>query len=205
MAPCSKETVAGWGSFVRPVGSASARHSSVRLLQMLSAFLRSCLSVTLPLYPPTVLALLEIGPGWPMEPISDDRAMASVAADSMAVNTSGLTRFLVLLRADRSKGCVSRGASEVLLLWPSACDEPGPEPRLGEADTVVAFVVAVRGRSSDDLDIAPPDAGGILPVRSSRWILDFKSSSSSQTVDGAAVDEEDSVPSTPWFVSELLG
>jgi hypothetical protein len=172
---------------------------------MLSAFLRSCLSVTLPLYPPIVLALLEIGPGWPMAPISAVRVMASAAADSMALNTSGLSRFFVLLRADRSRGCASRGNIAVLLLWPSACDEPGPEPRLGEADTVVAFVVAVRGRSSDDLDTFPPDVGGILPVRSSRWILDFSSSSSSQTVDGAAVDEEDSVPSTPWFVSELLG
>jgi hypothetical protein len=74
---------------------------------------------------------------------------------------------------------------------------------LGEADTVVAFVVAVLGRSSDDLDMPPPDGDGTLPVRSSRWILDFKSSSSSQTVDGAAVEEDDSVPSTPWFASEL--
>jgi hypothetical protein len=198
---CRGASAIGWNSFFWPVGSASARHSSVKLLQTLSAFLRSCLSVTLPLYPPMVLALLEIGPGWPTAPIMEDRTMASVAANSMALNTSGLTRSFVLLNAERSKGCASRGARPLLL--PSTCVELGPEPRLGEAETVVAFVVAVRGRSSDDPDIPPLGADGAFPVRSSRWILDFNSSSSSQTVDGAAVEEEDSVPSTPWLVSEF--
>jgi hypothetical protein len=122
----------------------------------------------------------------------DDRAIASVAADSIAVKTSGLTNSFVLLRAERSSGCASRGTTP--LLFPSACAGLVPDPRFGEAETVVALVVAVRGRSSDDLDT---DVDGILPVSSSRWILDFKSSSSSQTVDGAAVEDEDSVPSTP--------
>lgn len=150
-----------------------------------------------------VLALLEMGPGCPTVPIMEDKASASVAADSMAPKTSGLTSSLVLPRAERSKGWVSRGMTG--RLGTSTCGGPVPEPRLGEADTVVAFVVAVRGRSSDDLDMAPPDVDGILPVRSRRWILDFKSSNSSQTVDGAAVEDEDSVPSTPWFASEVWG
>ncbi len=128
----------------------------------------------------------------------EDRANASFAADSIALKTSGLTKSRVLPRAERSNGCVSRGIAG--RLGTSACAEPVPD-RLGDADTVVAFVVAVRGRSSDDLDTAPPVVD--LPVRSRRWILDFKSSSSSQTVDGAAVEDEDSVPSTPLFASEF--
>jgi hypothetical protein len=147
-----------------------------------------------------VLALLEIGPGWPTVPIIDVRAKASVAADSIALKTSGLTRSFVLPRAERSRGCVSRGNAG--MLGTSAGAEPVPEPRLGEADTVVALVVAVRGRSSDDRDIPPADVDGSFPVRSRRWILDFRSSNSSQTVDGAAVEDEDSVPSTAWLASE---
>jgi hypothetical protein len=146
------------------------------------------------------LAPLEIGPGCPAGPISDDKASASVAADSMALNTSELTASLVLPRAESKRGCVSRGADG--LLFPFACAAPVPEPCLGEADMVVAFVVAVRGRSSDDLGAVDPAMDGILPDNSSRWILDFKSSNSSQTVEGAAVEDEDSVPSTPWFASE---
>lgn len=45
----SGASVGGWGCFCWPVGSARARHSSVKLLQTLSAFLRSCLSVMPPL------------------------------------------------------------------------------------------------------------------------------------------------------------
>jgi hypothetical protein len=148
-----------------------------------------------------VLALLEMGPGWPTIPIIEDKAKASVAADSMALNTSGLTRSFVLLSAERSNGCASLGIKGLMLT--SACAGPVPELRLGEADTVVALVVAVLGRSSEDLDIPPPGVDGCFPVRSRRWILDFRSSNSSQTVEGAAVEEEDSVPSTAWFASEL--
>lgn len=175
-------------------------HNSVKLLQMLSAFRRSCLSVTPPLNP-IVLAPLEIGPGCPGAPIIDDKANASIAADSMAPNTSELTRPFVLVSAERSRGCVSR--LNDALLPASACAAPVPEPRFGDADMVVAFVVAVGGRSSDVLDVVAPEVGGILPVSSSLWIRDFRSSNSSQTVEGAAVELEDSVPSTPWFVSEL--
>lgn len=55
---------------------------------------------------------------------------------------------------------------------------------------------AVGGLSSGVLDIAALDVFGSLPVNSSRWIRDFNSSSSSQTVEGAAVELDDSEAST---------
>lgn len=192
----------GGGCLVWPVAvsSASAIHSSVKLLQILSAFRRSCRSVRLmPIPPPTVLAPLEIGPGCPGAPIMFERASASVAADSMALKTSGLTRLLVLESADMRIGCDSRCDDVVLIA--STWAAPAPDPRFGDADIVVALVVAVGGRSSDARDMAAPEVGGSFPVSSNRWIRDLRSSSSSHTVDGAAVDAEDSVPSTPWLAS----
>ena len=62
----------------------------------------------------------------------------------------------------------------------------------GDDDKVVAWVVAVLGRSWE-LFIAAADEDGILPVSSSFLILDFRSSSSSHTVDGAVVEMVDSV------------
>ena len=62
---------------------------------------------------------------------------------------------------------------------------------LGELDSVVAAVVAVRGRSVDV--IAAAEDGGSFPVNSSFRILDFRSSNSSQTVEGAVVEMVDSV------------
>ena len=59
---------------------------------------------------------------------------------------------------------------------------------------VVTVVVAVLGRSV--VDMAAAEEEGNLPVSSSFLIRDFSSSSSSQTVDGAAVDSVESVPST---------
>lgn len=161
--------------------SARARHSSVRLRQTLSAFLRSCRSVTPPsVAMPIALARLEMGPGWPMGGIIADRATASLTADSRALYTSELILSLVLLRAVRSRGWAeSRGVEESWVELP---------PRLGDAETVVALVVAVRGLSSDG------PAVDSFPLCSRRAILDLRSSTSSQT-DAAAVEEEDSVPS----------
>lgn len=69
---------------------------------------------------------------------------------------------------------------------------------LGEADMVVAAVVAVLGLSADD--IAAAEDCGSFPVSSSLRILDFKSSNSSQTVEGAAVETDDSVVFlSPYF------
>ena len=144
--------------------SVNARHNSVRLRQMLSALRRSCLSVTLP-PTPIVLAPLEIGPGWPGVPIIDDRASASVAADSIASYTSEVTSPLVLDNAEKRIGCASLCDDVVLLA--STWAAPA-EVRFGEADMVVAFVVAVGGLSSDTLDIAAPEVDGAFPVSSSR-------------------------------------
>ena len=58
----------------------------------------------------------------------------------------------------------------------------------------MAVVVAVGGRSPLGL-MDWPDVGGRRPVSSSFLIRDFRSSSSSQTVEGAVVDI---VPSSDW-------
>lgn len=68
-------------------------------------------------------------------------------------------------------------------------------PCLGDEDIVVTVVVAVRGLSPDMEDIAAAEEEGNFPVNSSFRILDFRSSNSSHTVDGAVVDRVDSVPS----------
>jgi hypothetical protein len=136
-----------------------------------------------------------MGPGWPALPIIEDRVKASFAADSMAPYTSELNRLFVFVRAESRMGCVSLCEDVVLLA--SAWGRPFLDPRFGEPDIVVALVFAVVGRSSDILDIAAPDVAGNLPVNSNRWIRDLRSSSSSHTVEGAAVEAEDSVPSTP--------
>jgi hypothetical protein len=80
-----------------------------------------------------------------------------------------------------------------------------PRPLFGEDDMVVTVVVAVGGRSLEARDIAAPEVGGSFPVSSSRCIRDFRSSSSSQTVDGAVVDTVDSVPSAARGVSGVSG
>jgi hypothetical protein len=54
-------------------------------------------------------------------------------------------------------------------------------------------VAAVRGLSTETLDMAAADDAGNFPVNSSFLILDLRSSSSSQTVEGAVVDRLDSV------------
>ena len=62
----------------------------------------------------------------------------------------------------------------------------------GEDDKAVAWVEPVLGRSLEVV-MAAADEEGILPVSSNFFILDFKSSSSSHTVDGAVVEIVDSV------------
>lgn len=70
----------------------------------------------------------------------------------------------------------------------------------GEEEMVVTVVVAVRGRSPAIEDMAAADEAGNFPVSSNFRILDFRSSNSSHTVDGAVVDRVDSVPSFLDFV-----
>ena len=74
-------------------------------------------------------------------------------------------------------------------------------PLFGEDDIVVTVVVAVGGRSWEAREIAAPDVGGSLPVNSSLFIRDLRSSNSSQTVEGAVVDTLDSVPSVARCVT----
>lgn len=74
----------------------------------------------------------------------------------------------------------------------------------GDDEMVVTVVVAVRGRSADVLDMPEAFDGGNLPVSSSFRIRDLRSSSSSQTVDGAVVDNVDSVPSSRDDLSSAL-
>jgi hypothetical protein len=66
---------------------------------------------------------------------------------------------------------------------------------LGEEEVAVIAEVAVRGLSLGLLYIAAADDGGSFPVSSNFLIRSLRSSSSSQTVEGAAVDKVDSVPS----------
>ena len=73
--------------------------------------------------------------------------------------------------------------------------------RLGDEDMVVMVVVAVGGRSFRAFDMAAFDDFGKIPVSSSFRSLDFRSSSSSQTVDGAVVETVDSVPGA-WGVTK---
>ena len=68
-----------WAAF-----SLSAKQSSVKLRQILSVLRLSWRSVTMG-PPPTLLAALETGPGWPAEPIIEERLSASLAAVSSAV------------------------------------------------------------------------------------------------------------------------
>lgn len=78
-----------------------------------------------------------------------------------------------------------------------------PRRCLGDEESVVIVVVAVCGRSPDPLDTASPDVVGNLPVSSSFRILDFRSSSSSQTVEGAVVEAVDSVSAARGVSGEL--
>src|ERR1700722_10545902 len=68
-------------------------------------------------------------------------------------------------------------------------------PLFGDVDIVVIVVVAVGGLSPDACETAAPEVAGSFPVSSSFLIRDFRSSSSSQTVDGAVVDIVESVAS----------
>lgn len=80
---------------------------------------------------------------------------------------------------------------------------------LGDDETVVAEVFAVRGRSAVAWETIAPEVEGILPPSSIRRILVLRSSSSSHTDTAGPVEPCDSVPSarepvsgndSPWGV-----
>ena len=116
-----------------------------------------------------------------------DNWRASCAVACSFWYTSLLSTALALPSASWRFGCILDGI-------PSIADCNGATAValcLGEEDMVVAAVVAVFGRS--EAVIAAAEDGGNLPVSSSFLILDFKSSSSSHTVEGAVVEMVDSV------------
>lgn len=166
---------------------------------MLSALRLSC-RVDMAFPAPTAEDALEIGPGCPAVPNIIDNDKASVAAVSRASYTFGVKKGFDLFSADCSNGWPSlfNGAT---VLAASFCFAAPVDSRLGETDMVVALVVAVGGRSSEARDMAAPDVAGSLPVSSRRWMRDLSSSSSSHTVEGAAVELEDSVWWSPVWVS----
>lgn len=177
--------------------SDKARHSSVKLRHILSAFRRTCRSETEGI-PPIVDWELEIGPGWPELPIIEAIARASEAVASKALYTSVLSSGLDFARAAWRSGRASAGLSATT---GSVGDMLLPRPRFGDEDMVVTVVVAVGGRSLEARDIAAPDVAGSFPVNSSLCIRDLRSSNSSQTVEGAVVETVDSVPSAARGVS----
>lgn len=67
--------------------------------------------------------------------------------------------------------------------------------KLLDADDAVVIVVAVRGRSPVSAAGSPYCCGLLPPLSSILRILDFSSSSSSQTVDGAVVETTESAGS----------
>jgi hypothetical protein len=120
------------------------------------------------------------------------KVKASVAVASSALYTSGPTVVLALAKADCNSVCIefavavaAKTSGEILDLRTCFC--------FGDEDNVVAVVAAVRGRSPETLDMAAADDDGNLPVNSSFLIRDLRSSNSSHTVDGAVVDNVDSV------------
>lgn len=118
---------------------------------------------------------------------------ASDAVASSAVYISGLINNLAFANAECRTGCSS--AIPGPLIVDASGDTLGLCRRFGDDDMVVMVVVAVGGRSPNAVDIAALDEDGSLPVSSIFRILDFRSSSSSHTVEGAVVDTVDSVPS----------
>lgn len=123
------------------------------------------------------------------------RVSASDAVASSARWVSGVRKGLDLAIAELRSGC-GEGSSELSGLE-AAGEVLTPRGSLGEDDMVVTVVVAVRGRSVVPEDGFAPKKLGSFPVNSNFRILDFRSSSSSHTVDGAVVDTVDSVPSKP--------
>ncbi len=180
------------GGLASAMSSANAMHSSVRLLHMLSAFRRNCRSTALA--GPTADAGLSVSADRPpVLPAIAAKVSASVAVASKTRYMLGLSKGFDLARAECRSGCM---LSTPRPLTVDASGDTGLS-RLcfGDDDTVVTVVVAVRGLSPKTPAIAAPEDWGILPVSSSLRILDFMSSSSSHTVEGAVVDTVDSVPS----------
>lgn len=116
---------------------------------------------------------------------------ASVMVASREVYTSPLNASFALANADCRIDCT-------WLLWldsVSAAETLALRWYFGEEEMVVMAVFAVRGLSLEGLYMAAEDDEGSFPINSNFLMRSLRSSSSSQTVDGAVVDAVDSVPS----------
>lgn len=114
-----------------------------------------------------------------------------IASNAVAVRarcTSAETVFLDLVRAECRSGCIEVSS---FVRFDAIGEKLVPCVYLDDDDAVVAVVAAVRGRSAT-LNAVAPDELGSTPVCSSCLILDFMSSNSSQTVEGAVVEIADS-------------
>lgn len=126
-----------------------------------------------------------------MLPAISANAMASVAVISSARYTEGAVCCLAFARASFKSGCT---LLEDVSTVESDGDPPGLRSWCGEEETVVAAVLAVRGRSADACATAAFDVAGVLPPPSSIFlILFFNSSSSSHTEAAGPVEPWDSV------------
>ena len=174
------------------LSSAKAMQSSVRLLHMLSAFRRNCRSTALA--EPTADAGLSVPRARPpVLPVMAAKLSASIAVASRIRYILRSSKGFDLAKAECRSGCT---LSTPRPLTVDASGELVLSRRcFGDDDTVVTVVVAVGGLSPKAPAIAAPEDWGSLPVSSSLRILDFMSSSSSHTVEGAVVDTVDSVPS----------
>jgi hypothetical protein len=138
-------------------------------------------------------------PCGPALPVISANVRASEAAASSDRDTAGGVCSFAFASASRSKGWIrlgvgaptvdSEGDTTVLRCW------------FGDDETVVADVLAVRGRSAMACDMTWPDVAGILPPSSIRRILDLSSSNSSHTETAGPVEPWDSVPSARDDVS----
>lgn len=163
---------------------------------MLSAFFRTCLSVTLEVPAPTADCALDIGPGWPAAPIIADIVSASLAVFSNASYTSVLNKDFDFASAFLRFGFAS--LCGIVIDSVSRGDTVLPtRPLFGEVELVVTVVVAVLGLSFEEFDRVAAEVGGIFPITSTLLMRCLRSSNSSQIVDCAVVDVVDSVSSVP--------
>jgi hypothetical protein len=187
--------------------SHKARQRSVKLRHIMSALRRMWRSETVT--PLMMDAAEKVVPCGPALPVIATSCTASLAVASSVRYKDALSRAFAFPRAICKVGCMSANVTEVGV---GGFDAPATASWLalrscfGEELIVVGAVVAVLGLS----ELAPPpvtaalEVDGILPVSSSFLIRDFRSSSSSHTVEGAVCESTESDSAADCLASELL-
>jgi len=130
--------------------------------------------------------------GLPVLPTYCANDNVSAATASSALTISGGKTVFDLLSAECKSGCVAGEGDSFECSDASFCSLCR-----GEDEMVVTVVVPVRGLSPEEPEKPDiPFDGGNFPENSSRFILDFKSSNSSHTVEAADVEttEPESCP-----------